>query len=148
MQHYGLWTHSHQNERPESFTIFYFIGGVNIGKGPCDLGASINLIPLSVFKKLGIASWPTTITLQSADRPVVLPEGKIEDVLVKVNRFILPADFIILNYEVDKDVPIILGRPFLSTGRMLIDIHKGEITMRVNGQEVIFNVFMALKKKY
>lgn len=130
---------------PGSFTIPCSIGGIHIGKALCDLGASINLMPLSVFNKLGIASQPTTVTLQLADRSVVHPEGRIEDVLVKVDKFILPADFIILDYEADEDVPIILGRPFLSTGRTLIDVHKGEIIMRVNDQEVIFNVFKALE---
>uniref|UniRef100_UPI001C3E3B63 retropepsin-like aspartic protease n=1 Tax=Picosynechococcus sp. (strain ATCC 27264 / PCC 7002 / PR-6) TaxID=32049 RepID=UPI001C3E3B63 len=130
---------------PGSFTIPCSIGGIHIGKALCDLGASINLMPLSVFNKLGIASQPTTVTLQLADRSVVHPEGRIEDVLVKVDKFILPTDFIILDYEADEDVPIILGRPFLSTGRTLIDVHKGEIIMRVNDQEVIFNVFKALE---
>ena len=73
------------------------------------------------------------------------PEGRIEDVLVKVDKFILPVDVIILDYETDEDVPIVLGRPFLSTGRTLIDVHKGEIIMRVNDQEVIFNVFKVLE---
>ena len=130
---------------PRSFTIPCSIGRIHIGKALCDLGASINLMPLSVFNKLGIASQPTTVTLQLADRSVVHPEGRIEDVLVKVDKFILPADFIILDYEADEDVPIILGRPFLSTGRTFIDVHKGEIIMRVNDQEVIFNVFKALE---
>ncbi|XP_062114006.1 uncharacterized protein LOC133825019 [Humulus lupulus] len=73
------------------------------------------------------------------------PEGKIEDVLVQVDQFIFPSDFIILNYEADGDVPIILGRPFLATGRTLIDVQKGEFTMRVNDQQVTFNVFNAMK---
>lgn len=73
------------------------------------------------------------------------PEGKIEGVLVKVDQFILPADFIILDYEVDNDVPIIRGHPFLSTGHTLIEVHKEEIIMRVNDQEVIFNVFKVLE---
>ncbi|KAM6550362.1 hypothetical protein CsatB_000170 [Cannabis sativa] len=73
------------------------------------------------------------------------PEGKIEDVLVQVDKFIFPADFIILDYEADRDVPIILGRPFLATGRTLIDVQNGELTMRVNDQKVTFNVFNAMR---
>ena len=80
---------------PGSFTIPCSIGGVYIGKVLCDLGASINLMSLSVFNKLGIASQPTTVTLQLANRSIVHPKGRIEDVLVKVDKFILPADFII-----------------------------------------------------
>ncbi|KAM6586871.1 hypothetical protein CsatA_009476 [Cannabis sativa] len=73
------------------------------------------------------------------------PEGKIEDVLVQVDKLIFPADFIILDYEADRDVPIILGRPFLATGRTLIDVQNGELTMRVNDQKVTFNVFNAMR---
>lgn len=89
----------------------------------CDLEASINLMPLSVFKKFGIVSRPTTMKLQLVDRSIVLHEGKIEDVLVKVDRFILSADFIILDYEANKDIPIILGHPFLSMRHTLINVH-------------------------
>ncbi|KAI3673298.1 hypothetical protein L6452_39415 [Arctium lappa] len=103
-------------------------------------------MPLSVFKKLGIGEVrPTTVTLQLADRSLAYPKGKIEDILVKVDKFIFPADFLVLDYEEDKDVPIILGRPFLATGRTLIDVQKGELTMRVNYQQVTFNVFKSLK---
>ena len=65
--------------------------------------------------------------------------------LVKVDKFIFPMDFIILDYEADRDVPIILGRPFLATGRTLIDVQKGELTMRVQDEQVTFNVFKAMK---
>ena len=65
--------------------------------------------------------------------------------MVKVDKFIFPADFIILDYEEDKNIPIILGRPFLATGKTLIDVQKGELTMRVHDQEVTFNVFKAMK---
>ena len=112
----------------------------------CDLGASINLMPMSIFKKLGIGeARPTTVTLQLADRSITHPEGKIEDVLVKVDKFIFPVDFIILDYEADREVPIILGRPFLATGRTLIDVQKGELTMRVQDEQVTFNVFRAMR---
>ena len=112
----------------------------------CDLRASINLMPMSVFKKLGIGeARPTTVTLQLADRSLAHPEGKIEDVLVKVDKFIFPADFIVLDFEADKEVPIILGRPFLAARRTLIDVQKGELTMRVNDEQVTFNVLKAMR---
>ncbi|KAF7835900.1 uncharacterized protein G2W53_010759 [Senna tora] len=76
---------------------------------------------------------------------VAYPRGIIENVLVKVDKLILPADFIVLDYEEDKNVPIILGRPFLATGRTIIDVQKGELTMQVQDQEVKFNVFKAMK---
>ncbi|XP_061351860.1 uncharacterized protein LOC133296819 [Gastrolobium bilobum] len=95
---------------PGSFTIPCVIGNTYQGKALCDLGASINLMPSSVFKQLATGpAKSTTVTLQMADRSIVKPEGKVEDLLVKVDRFIFPADFIILDYEADVDVPIILG---------------------------------------
>ncbi|XP_062110242.1 uncharacterized protein LOC133822051 [Humulus lupulus] len=131
---------------PGSFTIPCSIGGRDVGRALCDLGASINLMPMSIFKKLGIGeAQPTTVTLKLADRSMAHPEGKIEDVLVQVGKFIFPADFINLDYEADRDVPIILGRPFLAIGRTLIDVENGELTMRVNDQQVTFSVFKAIK---
>ncbi|XP_024035580.1 uncharacterized protein LOC112096382 [Citrus clementina] len=129
---------------PGSFTILCSIGTRYAGKALCDLGASINLMPLSVFKQLGVGECrPTIITLQLADRSHAYPEGKKEDVLVKVDKFIFPVDYIVLDFEADKEVPIILGRPFLATGKTLIDVQKGELTMRVNDQQVTFNALEA-----
>ncbi|XP_038891588.1 uncharacterized protein LOC120080980 [Benincasa hispida] len=103
---------------PGSFTIPCSIGGIYIGQALSNLGTSINLMPLSIFKQLNVVQLtPTTVTLQLADKSLVHHEGKLKDVLVTINKFILPADFIIRDYEADKDVPIILGQPFLSTGR-------------------------------
>ena len=101
-------------------------------------------MPLSVFKQLGVGECrPTTVSLQLADRSHAYPEGKIEDVLV--DKFIFPVDFIVLDFEADKEVPIILGRHFLTTGKTLIDVQKGELTMRVNDQQVTFNVLDVMK---
>ncbi|KAJ9557548.1 hypothetical protein OSB04_012162 [Centaurea solstitialis] len=131
---------------PGSFTIPCSIGSKTIGKALCDLGAGINLMPLSVFKSLEIGeARPTTISIQLADKSLVWPKGKIEDVLVQVDKFIFPTDFIILDCEVDADISIILGRPFLATGRTLIDVQKGELTMRVQDQEVTFSVLDSLR---
>jgi hypothetical protein len=131
---------------PGSFTIPCTIGKLSFDKCLCDLGASINLMPLSVFKQLGLPDpKPTSISLQLADRTITYPRGIVEDVLVKVDKLIFPADFVILDFEEDKKIPIILGRPFLATGRTLIDVQKGELTMRVQDQNVTFNVFRAMK---
>lgn len=92
-------------------------------------------MPLAIFKKLGIGeAIPTTITLQLANHSVKYLEGKIEDVLVQVDKFIFHADFIILNYEADREVQIILGRPFLAIGWALIDVQEGELTIKVDDQ--------------
>nr|XP_016472959.1 PREDICTED: uncharacterized protein LOC107794913 [Nicotiana tabacum] len=108
---------------PGSFTIPLSLGKQEVGRSLGDLGASINLMPSFLFKQLGLGVLrPTTITVQLADRSLVMPEGIIEDVLVRVGKFILPADFIVLDYEADEEVPIILGRPFLATGGAIIDV--------------------------
>ncbi|XP_024018779.1 uncharacterized protein LOC112090822 [Morus notabilis] len=115
---------------PGSFTILCSIGNTYFDKILCDLGASINLMSMSVFKQLGIGeARPTTVTLQLADRSFVHPEGKIEDVLVRVDKFIFPVDFVVLDYEADKEVPIILGRPFLAAGKTLIDVQKDALVL-------------------
>ncbi|XP_057790883.1 uncharacterized protein LOC131007994 [Salvia miltiorrhiza] len=133
---------------PRSFTIPCDIGNDRFGKALCDLGASINLMPLSIFNKLEIGTIkPTTIALQKADRSVSYPKGIVEDVLVKVNNFIFPVDFVVLDMVEDKDVPLILGRPFLATGRALIDVAKGELTLRVNDESFTFSIHKALKYK-
>ncbi|KAL4366587.1 hypothetical protein GQ457_05G023200 [Hibiscus cannabinus] len=132
---------------PGSFTIPCAIGNHYVGKALCDLGASINLMPKSVFERLGIGkARPTTVMLQLADRSYIQPEGKIEDILIRVDKFIFPADFIVVDCEADKFATIILGRPFLATGRTLIDVEKGQLTMRVNEQQVTLDVFRALKR--
>ena len=88
---------------------------------------------------------PTTITLQLVDRSLTHPQGIIEDVLVKVDKFIFPIDFIVLDMEEDKEVSIILGRPYLATGRALIDVQKGELRLRGQDEEVTFNMSNAIK---
>ncbi|KAL5560436.1 hypothetical protein UlMin_036647 [Ulmus minor] len=131
---------------PGSFTIPYTIGDFEFDKVLCDLGASINLMPLSIFRKLGLGEVkPTTVTLQLADRCIKHPRGIIEDVLVKVDKFIFPAHFIVLDMEEDREVPLILGRPFLATSRTLIDVHQGKLILRVQDEQVTFNVFEAMK---
>ena len=80
-------------------------------------------MPLSIFKRSGLGEGgPTTVILQLDDRSLKHPRGVIEDVLVKVDKFIFPADFIVLDIEEDKEIPIILGSPFLATGRVMIDV--------------------------
>ncbi|XP_038904252.1 uncharacterized protein LOC120090604 [Benincasa hispida] len=131
---------------PASFTVPCSIGGLDVGHALYDSGANINLKPLSIFKKLGIREvQPTSVTLQLADRTIKYLEGKIEDVLVKVDNFIFSADFIILDYKADREVPNILGCPFLATRKVLIDVHKGELTMCVENREVKFIVLNVLK---
>ncbi|KAI4371863.1 hypothetical protein MLD38_010163 [Melastoma candidum] len=103
-------------------------------------------MPYSIFQELGLeGAKPTTVTLQLADRSITHPWGVVEDVLVNVADLILPADFLILEMEADKEVSIILGRPFLATGRTSIDVADGILKMRVHDQEVTFNIFNTMK---
>ncbi|XP_022872663.1 uncharacterized protein LOC111391644 [Olea europaea var. sylvestris] len=131
---------------PGSFTIPCSIGNSMFERALCDLGASINLMPLSTFRKLGLGeARRTTISLQLADRSIKHLREIIKDVLVKVDKFILSADFLILDMEEDREIPIILGRPFLATSRALVDVQRGELWLRVQKEEVTFNVFDAIK---
>nr|GEX92715.1 reverse transcriptase domain-containing protein [Tanacetum cinerariifolium] len=102
-----------------------------------DLGASINLMPLSIWKKLRLPTLnDTKIVLELADRTISKPTGVAENVFVKVGKFYFPADFFILDFVVDPRVPLILGRPFLSTTHALIDVYEGEITLRHDDQSL------------
>ena len=131
---------------PCSFTIPCAIGNAVFEKTLCYLGASNNLMPLSTFKKLNLGEARlTTITLQLEDRSLTHLHDIIKDVLVKVDKFIFLAYFIILDMKEDKEVPIILGRPFLATRRALIDVQKRELKLRVQEKEVTFRVFNAIK---
>ena len=117
---------------PGSFTIPYTIRNHEFGKALCDSSASINLMPLSVVKILSLGELtPPTLSLQMADRSMTQPEGIIEYVLVKVGKFIFPMDFMVIDMEEDKKVPLLLGRPFLATGASLIDVKKEKLTLRV-----------------
>ena len=132
---------------PGSFTIPYSIGKYEFKKALCDSGASINLMPLLVVRRLILGELtPTTITLQMADRSMAQPEGVLEDVLVKVGKFIFPVDFVIMKMEEDTQVPLLLGRPFLEIGAALIDVQKGELTLRVGEEEVHFNLNKGLEQ--
>ncbi|KAK8574683.1 hypothetical protein V6N12_062372 [Hibiscus sabdariffa] len=131
-----------KKDRPGSFTIECSIGHNYSTKALCDPGASINLMPKYVFHKLGIGeAKPTTVMLQLADHSFVHPEGKIEDILVQIDKFIFPTDFLILNCEADENAPIILGRPFLATRRAIIDFDKDEIAFQVDNDQVNMKVF-------
>ncbi|GJS03400.1 reverse transcriptase domain-containing protein [Tanacetum coccineum] len=106
-----------------------------------DLGASINLMPLYVWKKLMLPELvPTRMTFELANRSVAYPAGITEDVFVQVGKFTFLVDFIIVDYDVDPRVPLILGRPFLRTARALGDVYGEELTLRVGDEKLIFNV--------
>ena len=117
-----------------------------MGKALCDFGASTNLMPLFMVKRLSLEELtPIAMTLQMADITLAQPEGILEDVLIKVGKFIFPMDFVVNDIEEDKQVPLLLGRPFLATRATLIDVKKGELTLRVGNEAVHFNLNHSLK---
>ncbi|GJT41987.1 reverse transcriptase domain-containing protein [Tanacetum coccineum] len=126
---------------PGKFLIPCNFSGMDVCHALADLGASINLMPLSFWKKLSLPELtPTRMTLELADRSITHPKGLAEDVYVKVGKFHFPTDFVVVDFEADPRVPLILGRSFLRTGRALIDVYGEEITLRVDNEAVTFNL--------
>ncbi|GKE52100.1 reverse transcriptase domain-containing protein, partial [Tanacetum coccineum] len=114
---------------------------INTCNALADLGASINLMPYSVWKNLSLPELtPTCMTLELADRSISEPIGIAEDVYVTVGKFLFLADFVVIDFEPDPRVPLILGRSFLMTSRALIDVYEGEITLRVGREAITFNL--------
>ncbi|GJZ97179.1 DNA-directed DNA polymerase [Tanacetum coccineum] len=123
---------------PGGFTITCDIGQLHIDNALADLGASISLMPYTMYKKLGLGEPKATrMSLELADRSIQYPRGIIKNVLIKVDKFVLPIDFVILDMPEDSRVPIILGRPFLATARAMIDVFNKKITLRVGDDEMI-----------
>ncbi|KAJ9147268.1 hypothetical protein P3X46_029445 [Hevea brasiliensis] len=113
-----------------------------------DPGTSVSLMPLSIYEKMKIGEMkPTTISLQLADRSIKFPIGVVENVPLKVGKFFIPVDFVVLEMEEDVHIPIILGRPFLATAGAVIYVKNGRLTLEVGEEKVEFNLFQAMKKK-
>ncbi|KAL6332732.1 hypothetical protein AAG906_014639 [Vitis piasezkii] len=132
-------------------TISVSIGGTCVEKALLDLGASVNLLPYSVYKQLGLGELkPTSITLSLADRSVKIPRGMIEDVLVQVDKFYYPVDFVVLDTDpVVKGtnyVPIILGRPFQATSNAIINCRNGVMQLTFGNMTLELNIFHLYKK--
>ncbi|CAM8983484.1 unnamed protein product [Rhodiola kirilowii] len=122
-----------------SFSIPCDIGGITIRRALCDLGASVSIMPYSLYAKLNLGDLcPTNISIHLADRSCRLPKGILKDVSVRVKNIYIPADFIVLEISEDTDIPIILGRPFLYTARVVIDMDRGSIALRVGNECVVF----------
>ncbi|XP_020231904.1 uncharacterized protein LOC109812366 [Cajanus cajan] len=106
---------------PGSFTLPVTIGNLSVGKALLDLGDSINLMPLYMLQRIGdVEVKPTRMTLQLTDRSIKYPHGIVEDLLVKVDKFFFPVDFVVMDMEEDFEVPLILGRPFMKTAKVII----------------------------
>ncbi|XP_021852340.1 uncharacterized protein [Spinacia oleracea] len=131
---------------PCSFSIPCAIKELEISNSLCHLGASVSLMPYSVFSKLEVGDLvPTNITLQLADRSVKYPIGKVEDVPLRVGGLVIPVDFVVLDIDEDVHVPIILGRPFLATAGAIIDVKQGNITLKVGKDSLFFDLNKAMR---
>ena len=125
-------------------TISVNIGGTCVEKALLDLGASVNLLPYSVYKQLGLGELKlTSITLSLADRSIKIPKGTVEDVLIQVDKFYYHVDFVVLNTEPigvgANYVPIILGRPFLATSNAIINFRNGVMQLTFGNMTLVLN---------
>ena len=132
-------------------TISIVIGATKIERALLDLGASVNLLPYSVYKQLGLGELkPTNVTLQLADRSTRVPRGMVEDVLIQVDKFYFPADFIVLDTQPvenpNTQIPIILGRPFLATSDAFIQCRNGVMRLKLGNMTCELNIFNIAKQ--
>nr|GEV56474.1 reverse transcriptase domain-containing protein [Tanacetum cinerariifolium] len=131
---------------PGKFLIPFDFPGMEVCHALADLGASINFMPLSIWKKFSLPELtPTRMTLELADRSITHPKGVAENIFVKVGKFHFPTDFVVVDFEANPRVPLILGRSFLRIGRALIDVYGEEITLRVNEEFVTFNLNQTMR---
>nr|GEZ88659.1 reverse transcriptase domain-containing protein [Tanacetum cinerariifolium] len=131
---------------PGKFLIPCDFSGMDECLALADLDASINLMPLSVWNKLSLPELsPTCMTLELVDRLISRPVGVTEDVFVKVGTFHFPSNFVVVNFDADPRVLLILGISFLKTGRALIDVYEGKLTLRVGKEAVTFNLDQTLR---
>ncbi|GJT58354.1 reverse transcriptase domain-containing protein [Tanacetum coccineum] len=135
-------------EDPGKFLIPCALQELDRTSALADSGASINLLPHSIYKQLGLeALTPTRMTLELANRSITHPMGIAEDVVVRVDGFTFLADFVVVNFEPDPRVPIILGRPFLRTAKALIDLYEETLTLRVGKEELVYYAKKSEKNK-
>ncbi|XP_062151973.1 uncharacterized protein LOC133860367 [Alnus glutinosa] len=129
------------------FTIPCTIGNMRYEKAMTDLGASINVMPYSIYASLKLGPLnKTSVVIQLADRFIAYPKGVVEDVLVQINDSVFPTDFYVLDMENgDQTTPILLGKPFLKTSKTKVDVHNGTLTMEFDGEIVKFNIYDAMK---
>ena len=132
-------------------TISVNIGGTCVEKALLDLRASVNLLPFSMYQQLGLGELKlTTITLSLADRSIKIPKGTVEDVLIQVDKFYYPVDFVVLDTEPvavgANHVPIILGRPFLATSNAIINCRNGVMQLTFGNMTLELNIFHLSKK--
>ncbi|GJW73727.1 hypothetical protein Tco_0133097 [Tanacetum coccineum] len=131
---------------PRSFTIPYIIGQSGITKALADLGASISLMPYLMFLRLNLGNLkPTRKCIELANKTTQFPKENAENVMVKIDKFIFPVDFVILDMEEDHRIPIILGRPFLATAHAMIDVFNKKISFEVGDETITFDIEKSMR---
>ncbi|XP_021721353.1 uncharacterized protein LOC110688909 [Chenopodium quinoa] len=131
---------------PGNFSIPCSINKTQIDNALYDLGASVSLMPYSVYQRLGLGEiLPSKITLQLADRSIKIPKGKVEDVPLRVGKFIIPVDFVVLDMDEGATTPIILGRPFLATSGAMFDVKSAKISLKIGEEVVEFDLNEGMK---
>ncbi|GJV59398.1 putative nucleotidyltransferase, ribonuclease H [Tanacetum coccineum] len=131
---------------PGSFTIPCVIGKVGIDKALADLGASISLMPYSMYARLDLGELkPTRMCIELANKSTQYPRGIAENVIVKIDKFIFPVDFVVLDMKEDHKIPIILGRPFLATTHAMIDVFNKKISFEVGNETITFDIEKSMK---
>ncbi|CAN6557373.1 unnamed protein product [Malus baccata var. baccata] len=134
---------------PGSFTISCVIGNTRFKSAMLDLGASINVMPYSIYVSMNLVELKYDgVIIQLADRSNAYPKGVVEDVLVQVDQLVFPADFYVLKMDESDhapSLPILLGRPFMKTARTKIDVYSGTLSMEFDGEVVNFNLSDSIK---
>ncbi|GJY33824.1 hypothetical protein Tco_0418293 [Tanacetum coccineum] len=131
---------------PRSFTIPCVIGQSGINKALADLGASISLMPYSIFLRLNLGELkPTRMCIELANKSTQIPKGITENVIVKIDNFVFPVDFVVLDMKEVHKIPIILERPFLSTVHAMIDVFNKKISFEVGNKTITFDLKKSMK---
>jgi gag-polyprotein putative aspartyl protease len=131
---------------PGSFAIPCSIDSTKFDRALCDLGASVSLMPKSIFDRIGVGELvPTKISLQLADGSVKYPVGQVEDLPLQVGKFYISINFVVIQMDEDPNTPLILGWPFLNTAGTQIDVRGGKVTFEIGKEKVKFDMFKALK---
>jgi hypothetical protein len=131
---------------PGSFTISCSIGNTKFDRALCDIGASVSLMPKSIFDRIGVGELvPIKNSLQLADGSVKYPVGQVEVLPLQVEKIYIPIDFFVIEMDKDSNTPLILSRPFLNTAGTQIDVRREKLTFEIGKEKVKFDMFKALK---
>ncbi|GJY62236.1 zinc knuckle CX2CX4HX4C containing protein [Tanacetum coccineum] len=130
-----------KEQDPGSFILPCSIGKLDFKNALADLGASISIMPFSMYKRLGIGTLkPINMLIEMADNTKCVPKGIVENLLIKIDKFIFSVDFVILDMVEDIRMPIILGRPLLATAHAQVNIFRKTISLEVGSEKVIFKM--------